>query len=425
MDPAIKSGFAIGFGFVVVVAAAGWYAWREGAFDGPSDLVNAPQHHAAPSPAAPKPPADPARQGDQPPASSGAQAGAPQASQQPAQTPPPAAPNEIAGLGPQTPTEPKKPEAPADKGAFDVVRVEPSGESVIAGRCPSGCSVELLANGVVHDRTVADAGGSWSMASPRFAPGDYVLGLKVRTPDGKEFASDQTVTISVPKAPSKDVMVVLNAPGAPSRVLAMPQRETAAAEKPRSADAAGGLSVGAVDAENGRFFVQGAAASGAQLRIYLNGSFIAGPVAGPDGRWSLKVEQGLAPGDYDLRVDQIENDAGKVIGRALARFAYRPDAGETAKAEPAPTAASGTADGKQAAAVPADSAPSPANAVVPSLDSVTVKRGDSLWSISRRSYGAGQRYTVIFAANGGQIRNPDLIYPGQVFVLPSQRAGGR
>ena len=52
---------------------------------------------------------------------------------------------------------------------------------------------------------------------------------------------------------------------------------------------------------------------------------------------------------------------------------------------------------------------------------VTVEPGNSLWSIARRSYGAGTRYTVIYAANRGTIKNPDLIYPGQVVTLPAGR----
>jgi len=48
-----------------------------------------------------------------------------------------------------------------------------------------------------------------------------------------------------------------------------------------------------------------------------------------------------------------------------------------------------------------------------------VGRGDNLWRISKRVYGVGQRYTVIYDANQAQIRNPDRIYPGQIFVLPA------
>ena len=47
-----------------------------------------------------------------------------------------------------------------------------------------------------------------------------------------------------------------------------------------------------------------------------------------------------------------------------------------------------------------------------------VQPGNSLWRLARRSYGEGLRYTDIYEANKDQIRNPDLIYPGQVFVLP-------
>ena len=47
-----------------------------------------------------------------------------------------------------------------------------------------------------------------------------------------------------------------------------------------------------------------------------------------------------------------------------------------------------------------------------------VQPGNSLWRIARRVYGSGFQYTVIYAANAGQIRDPDLIFPGQIFVLP-------
>ena len=58
--------------------------------------------------------------------------------------------------------------------------------------------------------------------------------------------------------------------------------------------------------------------------------------------------------------------------------------------------------------------------VVPKIATTTVSRGDSLWRISQRALGAGQRYAVIYRANKQQIRNPNLIYPGQVIVLPTK-----
>jgi hypothetical protein len=49
---------------------------------------------------------------------------------------------------------------------------------------------------------------------------------------------------------------------------------------------------------------------------------------------------------------------------------------------------------------------------------ITVQPGNSLWRISREHYGEGVRYVQIYQANVDQIRDPDLIYPGQIFVLP-------
>ena len=51
-------------------------------------------------------------------------------------------------------------------------------------------------------------------------------------------------------------------------------------------------------------------------------------------------------------------------------------------------------------------------------ESYTVQPGNNLWQISRRAYGAGTRYLIIYSANLGQIRDPERIYPGQVFRVP-------
>jgi nucleoid-associated protein YgaU len=49
---------------------------------------------------------------------------------------------------------------------------------------------------------------------------------------------------------------------------------------------------------------------------------------------------------------------------------------------------------------------------------VVIQPGNNLWRIARRTYGDGMAFTQIYGANRDQIRDPDLIYPGQVFVLP-------
>ena len=466
MSTAVKKGFAIGF--VLAVVLGGLWAWREGLWRptdrrqvvAPAELSEAPRRTEPdrPSSAEPAPPAPVSP----PPAGSQPEARGPS-------SPPPAA------------ARPEVAPAAQEKGAFDVVRVEPTGEAVVAGRCSAGCSAELTANGRTIDTAKADAGGAFAMTPPRLPPGDYQLGLILTAPDGRREVSGQTVTVSIPKPPSKDVVVVLNDPDSPSRILQRPEHvetreeqaakpavgeavstgETAPKEQPAAA-ADAPLSLGAIDAERGRFFIQGAAPAGAKLRIYLNNALVAEPVAGPDGRWSLRVERGLAPGRYVVRVDHVDA-AGKVAKRAEASFEHEPDvaaapsrpadqappapiaAGQGNAQEPADAVRSGSMvnsdaapagpDGSEATSAPktpvapaeiaqdgARQAEDQANPVVAAIDTAKVRRGDSLWRISRTTYGHGRRYTIIFDANDSQIRNPNLIYPGQVLVLPTDSA---
>jgi nucleoid-associated protein YgaU len=95
------------------------------------------------------------------------------------------------------------------------------------------------------------------------------------------------------------------------------------------------------------------------------------------------LEQPVAPGLHRLRVDQL-NRNGEVTARVETPFSR--------------------------AALLAD---------LPEEAAVIVQPGNSLWRIARRVYGEGLRYSVIYQANQNQIGDPDLIYPGQIFVLPS------
>ena len=70
-------------------------------------------------------------------------------------------------------------------------------------------------------------------------------------------------------------------------------------------------------------------------------------------------------------------------------------------------------------ALPAE--PSPVALPVPSATRatiITVQPGFTLWGIARENYGNGFLYVKVYEANKGQIRDPDLIYPGQIFTVP-------
>jgi hypothetical protein len=309
---------------------------------------------------------------------------------------------------------------PPDSGdgvpAFDVARIEPTGEAVIAGRAAPGATVELLRNGELHDRAVADQAGQFVIIPPRLPSGTYDLTLRSRQADGKEATSKQSVTVALePKATDRPVVALIT-PDKPTVVLSQP-----AAPKP----AAGTVVVEAVEIEpGGKFHVGGRARAGGAMRLYLNDSFVTSVTAGEDGRFAVTINEGIRPGSYRVRLDEVEVNSGAVRARAEVPFNV-PDTVVTGSV-PA-TAASkrqevAAAQGPQLAAAGATALPegSPSAVVVPKITTTTVSRGDSLWRLSHQAYGAGTRYAVIYKANREHIRNPNLIYPGQIFVLPSR-----
>lgn len=91
---------------------------------------------------------------------------------------------------------------------------------------------------------------------------------------------------------------------------------------------------------------------------------------------------------------------------------------ETSEAAPATSTTATSADETEVAAT---TAPAASNERVSVLDTgrVIIRRGDNLWRLSRRVFGQGIRYTSIYDANRDQIRDPALIFPGQVFDLPT------
>jgi hypothetical protein len=271
------------------------------------------------------------------------------------------------------------------KPAFDIARVEPSGDAVIAGRAAHGASVELLRNGKLHDRVVADASGQFAMVPPRLPPGDSELTLRSRLPDGRPATSKESVVVALQPNLKDRPVVALMTPDKPSVVLSKPVA-------PDSSD--GSVVVETVEAEpGGKLYVSGRSSPRAAVRLYLNDSYRASTTAAANGRFAFTVDAGIGPGgDYRVRLDEVDSGSGVIRSRAEVPFD---------------------------AASPA-SAGSLAAATAPKAPTAVVSRGDSLWRISRAAYGNGARYTVIYDANHGQIRNPDRIYPGQVFVLPDK-----
>ncbi len=280
----------------------------------------------------------------------------------------PAAPGQLA---PSTDTE---------GPSFDIVRINPQGDTVMAGRAKPGTKVEIYDGDKKIGEVESDRRGEWVFVpeSP-LEPGNRRLSLIQREKDGSAVPSSSDVLVVVPERGQGGQVLAMRVPkeGQPGSVeiLQRPADDIKANESSK-------FSVDAVDYDaNGKLDIVGKAPPGSLVQVYIDNQFVGRAKANERGQWSLKPEKPLAPGNYQLRADQIEAD-GKVVARAEVHFA---------RSMPLQDVKPGT---------------------------LVVVQGNSLWRIARNTYGSGFRYTEIFEANREQIKDADLIFPGQVFKMP-------
>jgi nucleoid-associated protein YgaU len=318
---------------------------------------------------------------------------------------------------PAAPPPGANPEPPAP--SFDVVRVEPNGESVIAGRSVAGATIEMLRDGQVHARTAADQSGLFAFVPPVLQPGSHQVTLQSIAPDGTRQRSRDSVTIVVNEGGTTRPLVALTSPDKPTVLLSNPETpepraeskaaeakpaeagaapkgaDTKAAEPPRAetktADATPGqgaappqqpaglpnqepqrqaaapqpsppppgqppaprpeVKITTVEAEEGgRLYVSGQAAPGSTVRLYLNDTFIAPGGVGADGKVAFAIGRGVRPGDYRVRIDDVDPVSGSVKSRAEVGFNVPVPVASTSP----PPAGAPTPSGPQVAAVPSE-----------------------------------------------------------------------
>jgi len=276
------------------------------------------------------------------------------------------------------------------KPTFDVVRVNPDGDAVFAGRAEPGSTVVIRDGDTFIGQATPDERGEWVYVpeSP-LEPGSRRLNLEMHAADQEPVSSGSDVVLVVPEhgrdvagrpATGASGILALNVPragGGPSTVL----------QTPANAEQAGPLSIEVVDyrdaTQNKQVSISGRAAPGSSVRLYLDDDLLGDAVADVNGRWFLSPRRISDPGERKLRADQLAND-GKVVARVEVPF------------EPM---ALMTSTGAQGA--------------------ISIEPGNNLWRIAVDRYGTGYAYSVIYEANRDQIKDPDLIYPGQVLTLPA------
>jgi len=149
----------------------------------------------------------------------------------------------------------------------------------------------------------------------------------------------------------------------------------------------------------GQVLLSGRGVEDQHIRIYVNNKPIKTRSIEADGTWSMDLHE-IDAGVYILRIDQLDS-YGVVTSRTETPF--QKETSEVAK---------------QMASLANSEVTDSAPKIGIGLSTVIIQPGYTLWAVARKTYGFGMQYVRIYHANKDQIRDPDLIYPGQIFKLP-------
>lgn len=257
-------------------------------------------------------------------------------------------------------------------------------ETVAEAGAEAEAPAEEVASNTVTETQLSDAEDTTSGdSSAQNSPGETALA------SAADPSADAAADPSAQEAPTAPPVVLADETGLtvlqPSARPAVPEtgEQTALNPDPEAAPAITQNVV--IDTitydEQGEVELAGRGAQDGFVRVYIDGRPVQTTPIAPDGTWQTELPE-VDAGVYRLRIDEIDTD-GSVTSRVETPFQReRIDLiNETVKA-------------------------------------VTVQPGFTLWAIARGKYGAGEQYVRVYEANRDLIRDPDLIYPGQVFALP-------
>ena len=316
-----------------------------------------------------------------------------------------------------------EPEQPADVGQSAektaVPAVEPQSETdktVVTE--PASVAASEPEPQAAPSEQAEPAGVAASEPEPQAAPSEQAEPASVAAsepePQAAPVETVETVEAAKPasEAPAPETEAqadqVANLETKPETVSPKPEAVKAEPEPEPEKEVEPSVTVKAVEADDGQVYIAGESSGKGPIRVYIGEKLLGQTEPSAEGQWVIKAPKDMAPGQHNVRADKVKDEKGAVLARAEVVFEREAD-------EVALTAIVAVGSGASGVTAGAD-----VDAGRRQIPAMIIRKGDSLWRISRRHYGHGIRYTTIYEANQGQIQNPDLIFPGQVFLLPQR-----
>ncbi len=260
--------------------------------------------------------------------------------------------------------------------SFDIVRVDPTGSTLVAGQAEPNSVVNIISRGEIVAETTSNAAGEFVafLSAPVAGPAKIELAPGANRTEG---IISQAQVIILPNIEESSTAVP---------VVVLATQDSVQVIQPSGLSVPDTISLDTISYnETGAVTLAGRGTPNRFARVYANDNLVEAVPISESGSWGLSLPN-LAAGRYVLRVDEIKSD-GTVASRVESPFQ---------REFPEALALNQFSQGAK----------------------VIVQPGNTLWLMATQAYGDGDYYTQIFAANRDAIRDPDLIYPGQVFSIP-------
>jgi len=276
---------------------------------------------------------------------------------------------------------------------LEVIRVRPDGSLVIAGKGLPNSKVEIISGSTVIATTTSDKIGEFvAVPEKQLKSGEHLLAFRQITKNGNITIANEAVAINVTGGINDIPIVaiidsegklgarVIQAPGLIERKIENNVNE----EKKLTEKINPIISILAFtyDAKVGQLILSGTAYGGIQINAGFSGKETSSTKI-LNNKWSLTIPGKLISGKQKVSAVLLGKD-GKILSKNSVNIS-----GKSIQ----------NANGKTF---------------------IIVQKGDALWNIAFNRLGLGQRYIDIVDLNKEIITNPNLIYPKQLFVIPSQ-----